>query len=51
MFVEKNQRVFVFEDELWAIKGPYNRALTKDEDIDWDVLENQFILRLLIVSE
>ena len=50
MFVEKNQQVFVFEDELWAIKGHYQSVLSSNDDVDWSVLENQFILCLLIVS-
>lgn len=50
MVVEQNRRVFVFEDELWAVKGRYQTALSSNDDIDWSVLENQFILKLLIVS-
>jgi hypothetical protein len=49
-FLEQNQGVFVFEDELWAIKGRYQSALSSNDDIDWSVLENQFVLHLLIVS-
>ena len=47
---EQNQRVFVFEDDLWAVKGRYESVLASNEDVNWSVLENQFILKLLIVS-
>ena len=32
MFLEQNQRVFVYEDNLWAVKGRYDAAVADNED-------------------
>jgi hypothetical protein len=49
MFLEQNQRVFVYEDNLWAVKGHFEAALADDDEIMWPVFQDQFCLRLLIV--
>jgi hypothetical protein len=51
MFLEQNQRVFVYEDNLWAVKGRFEAALADDDDVEWSTLQNQFRLRLLIVRD
>jgi hypothetical protein len=51
MFLDKNQRVFVYEDNLWAVKGRFEAAMADDEEVEWSVLEDQFYLRLLIVCD
>ena len=51
MFLEQNQRVFVYEDNLWAVKGRFKAALADDDDVEWSTLQNQFCLRLLIVRD
>jgi hypothetical protein len=49
MFIDKNQRVFVYEDNLWAVKGCFKAAVLDDEEVEWSILQDQFHLRLLIV--
>jgi hypothetical protein len=49
-FSERNQRVFVYEDDFWAIKGRYTTAVEDNDIADWKVLNDQFRLRLLIVG-
>jgi len=47
MFSEQNQRVFVYEDNLWTIKGRYEAAMDDDDD-EWSILQDQFHLRLTL---
>jgi hypothetical protein len=49
-FLERNQRIFVYEDNFWAVKGRYTTAVEDDDNADWKVLDDQFCLRLLIVG-
>ena len=49
-FLERNQRIFVYEDDLWAVKGWYTTAVENDDNADWKVLDDQFCLKLLIVG-
>lgn len=49
-FLERNQRIFVYEDNFWAVKGRYTTAVEDDDNADWKVLDDQFRLRLLIVG-
>ena len=51
MFSEQNQRVYVYEDDIWSIKGCYEAALYDDDDVEWSILQDQFRLRLLIVCD
>ena len=51
MFSEQNQRVFVYEDNLWTIKGRYEAAMDDDDDVKWSIFQDQFRLRLLIVCD
>jgi hypothetical protein len=48
--LELNQRVFVYEDDMWAVKGRYDAAVKEDDEIDWPSFNEQFTLKLLIVS-
>ena len=48
--VDDNQRVFVYEDDMWTIKGRYERALEDNEDAIWTYENGQDILRFMIVS-
>jgi hypothetical protein len=48
--VEFNRRVFVYEEDLWAVKGRFETALENDDDVLWAHDNGQDILRLLIVS-
>ena len=51
MILEQNQRVFVYEDNTWAVKGCYDAAIAENDEIEWSVLQDQFRLRLLIVCD
>ena len=45
-----NRRVFIYEDDMWAIKGRFETALEDNESVLWTYDNGQDILRLLIVS-
>ena len=49
MCLEQNQRVFVYEDNFWAVKGHYDTAIVDDDEVEWSVVQDQYHLRLLIV--
>ena len=49
-FLERNQRIFVCEDDLWAVKGQYTTAVEDDNNADWKLLDDQFWLIFLIVG-
>lgn len=49
-FVDDNHRIFVYEDEMWTVKGRYEQALESDEDVCWTYENGQDILRFLLVS-
>lgn len=51
MFLEQNQRVFVYEDNIWAVKGRYDAAVVDNEEVEWSGLPDQHRLRLLIVCD
>ena len=50
-FLDKNQRVFLYEDDAWTIKGHYETALEDNEDAAWECENEQDLLRFLIVSK
>ena len=35
---------------MWAVKGRYDAAVKEDDEIDWPSFNEQFTLKLLIVS-
>jgi hypothetical protein len=51
MCLEQNQRVFVYEDNLWAVKGRYEAAVLDNDEVEWSVLQDQYRLRLLVVCD
>ena len=51
MSLERNQRIFVYEDNLWIVKGRYEAAVADDDEVEWSILQDQFRLRLLIVCD
>ena len=51
MSLELNQRIFVYEDNTWVVKGHYDFALAEDEEVEWTILQDQFHLRLLVVCD
>ena len=48
--LDRNQCVFVYEDDMWAVKRPYQVVILEDEEVEWVPQDNGFVLRLLIVS-
>lgn len=48
--LELNQRVFVYEDEMWDLKGRFETALEDDEDVTWKMDKGEPILQFLILS-
>ena len=51
MCLEQNQRVFVYEDKLWAVKGCYDTAKAEDDEVEWSVEKDKYLLRLLVVCD
>jgi hypothetical protein len=49
IFSEQNQRVFVYEDDLWAVKGRYEVVIEEDEEAHWSSANHEYTLKLLIV--
>ena len=48
--VEFNHCVFVYEEDLWAVKGRFETALENNDNVLWMHDNVQDILQLLIVS-
>ena len=51
MFVDDNHRVFVYEDDMWTVKGRYDHALENDDDVSWTYENGQDVLRFLIIDD
>ena len=51
MLLELNSRVFVYEDDTWAVKGRYENALEDNDDAMWMFDKGFDVLHLLIVSK
>jgi hypothetical protein len=49
IFVEENQRIWVFEDDSWNIKGRFATAVKANEDVTWMIKDRKYIFPLLIV--
>jgi len=49
-FIDDNHRVFVYEDEMWTIKGRYETALEDNGEATWTYENGQDIMRFLVVS-
>lgn len=49
--LELNSRIFVYEDDAWAVKGRYENALEDNDNVMWTFDDGHDILRLLIVSD
>jgi hypothetical protein len=43
-FVDDNHHVFVYEDDMWTVKGMYERALENDDDVSWTYENGQDVL-------
>jgi len=49
-FIDDNHRVFVYEDDMWTVKGRYEHALEDDDDVSWTYENGHDVLRFLLVS-
>ena len=43
-------RIFVYEDDMWTVKGRYDHALEDDDDVSWTYENGHDVLRFLLVS-
>jgi hypothetical protein len=50
LYSEQNYCIFVYEDAMWAVKGPYETAIIENEGVEWETEKNAHMLRLLIVG-
>ena len=50
-FSDKDSRIYVSDDKMWAAKGRFSQAILDDDPIAWDVSrEGKYTLSLLAVS-
>ena len=49
MFSDSNQCIFVYKDDMWAVKGRFETALEDDDDAVWTFANGQDILQVLVV--
>ena len=47
---EHNYRILTWESE-WILRGRYELALQDDEELVWLLIDNKWILRILVVSD
>ena len=48
--IDDNHRVFVYEEEIWTIKGQYETALEDNKEATWSYENGQDIICFLVVS-
>jgi hypothetical protein len=46
---ESNSCVWVYEDDMWDLKGKYESALEEDEEVVWELKNNIYVLMVLVV--
>jgi hypothetical protein len=49
IYLEFNACVWVYEDEIWDLKGQYKTAIEEDEEVQWVFKNNVYILMILVV--
>jgi hypothetical protein len=49
-YLEKNQHVCTYEDNVWSIKGRYATAIEKNNKVEWVLQDKKYVLPLRIVS-
>jgi len=50
LFKEFDRRVYVLDDNLWAVRGRYSKAIEDDELVVWKPEQHGLVLPILIVS-
>ena len=50
LFKEFDQRVYVLENDMWAVRGRYSKAIEDDELVVWKPEHHGLVLPILIVS-
>ena len=48
--IDDNHCVFVYEEEMWTIKGRYETALEDNREATWSYENGQDIMHFLVVS-
>ena len=48
-FSDSNQCIFVYKDDMWAMKGCFETALKDDDNAVWTFVDGQDILWVLVV--
>lgn len=49
IFTESNKRIYTWEDS-WVLRGRYEVAISEDEQITWELINDEWILRIIAVS-
>jgi hypothetical protein len=49
-FLGLNPRIFVYEEDLWNIKGRYSTAIKDEEPVTWDFINGEYILPISVVG-
>jgi len=49
ILLDKKQRIYIHDNGYWMVKGRFEKAITKDSKIAWDVEEDNFFLSVLAV--
>jgi hypothetical protein len=49
ILVDGNRRVYVWDDDVWAVKGRYETALMDDDPVAWDEQGGRLVLRIAAV--
>jgi hypothetical protein len=50
ILLDENQRVFLYENSVWNVKGRYETAMEDDDDALWTYHDGEDILQILVVS-
>jgi hypothetical protein len=48
-FLEKNQHIYIYEDDVWSIKGRYAMAIEQNDKVEWVFHKKGYVLPLRIV--
>jgi len=49
IILETNVCIWVYEDDMWDLKGKYESAMEEDEEVVWQLKNNTHVLMILVV--
>jgi len=49
ILAEGNRRLYVWDDDVWAVKGRYETALNEDDPVAWEEQHGKLVLRIAAV--